>query len=64
MPIFEYQCKQCKNEFEKLVFNGEDKNISCPGCKSTDVGKKMSVSSFMGNKSSGHCATSPSKGFS
>ncbi|MDA3789601.1 MAG: zinc ribbon domain-containing protein [Desulfobacula sp.] len=64
MPIFEYQCNQCKKEFEKLVFTGEDKNISCPECKSKDVGKKMSVSSFMGSNSLGKCATSSSKGFS
>jgi putative FmdB family regulatory protein len=40
MPIFEYECNQCKKEFEKLVFAGEDKNISCPECKSVDVVKK------------------------
>ena len=63
MPIFEYKCNQCKKEFEKLVFAGEDKNISCPECKSLDVVKKMSATSFMGN-SMGSCSTSPSKGFS
>ncbi len=63
MPIFEYTCNQCKKEFEKLVFAGEDKNISCPGCNSKDVTKKMSAASFMGN-SMGKCATSSPKGFS
>ncbi|MBT7260993.1 MAG: zinc ribbon domain-containing protein [Desulfobacula sp.] len=64
MPIFEYQCNQCEKEFEKLVFIGEDKNISCPDCKSEDVEKKMSVSSFMGSSSLGKCATSSPKDFS
>ncbi len=64
MPIFEYQCTQCKKEFEKLVFSGEDKNISCPECKSKDARKKMSVSSFMENNSLGKCATSSPKDFS
>ncbi len=66
MPIFEYKCNQCKKEFEKLVFSGEDKDIFCPECKSKDVGKKMSASSFMGSSSLGTCATSSSSstGFS
>lgn len=64
MPIFEYKCNQCKKDFEKLVFAGEDKNISCPDCTSKDVDKKMSVSSFMGSNSLGKCATSSPKGFS
>ncbi len=64
MPIFEYKCNQCKKDFEKLVFAGEDKNISCPDCTSKDVDKKMSASSFMGSNSLGKCATSSPKGFS
>lgn len=63
MPIFEYTCKNCKKDFEKLVFAGEDKNISCPECKSREVAKKMSATSFMGN-SLGKCATGSPKGFS
>ncbi|MBU8848097.1 MAG: zinc ribbon domain-containing protein [Desulfobacterales bacterium] len=63
MPIFEYKCSQCKKEFEKLVFAGEENNISCPECKSLKVDKKMSITSFMGN-SMGKCAASSPKGFS
>lgn len=63
MPIFEYQCRQCEKEFERLVFAGEDKKVFCPVCKSPDVDKKMSASSFMGS-SMGKCATPPGKGFS
>ncbi|MCF6248166.1 MAG: zinc ribbon domain-containing protein [Desulfobacula sp.] len=63
MPIFEYKCNQCEKDFERLVFSGEEKNITCPGCKSQDVIKKMSASSFMGS-SIGKCATSSPKGFS
>jgi putative FmdB family regulatory protein len=62
MPIFEYKCKKCEKEFERLVFAGEEKNISCPDCNSLDVIKKMSVSSFMGNI--GNCAADSPKGFS
>lgn len=45
MPIYEYQCKKCENEFEKLVFNSSDK-ISCPKCKSVKVTRVMSAFAF------------------
>jgi putative FmdB family regulatory protein len=37
MPIFEYKCKQCGKDFERLVFPGEEKGVSCPECKNKDV---------------------------
>ncbi len=60
MPIYEYKCKQCENDFERLVFSGEEENVSCPQCKSKDVNKRMSVTSFMGT-SIGTCAAGPAK---
>jgi len=30
MPIFEYACKDCGTNFEKLVRNGTE--VTCPGC--------------------------------
>ncbi|HDH00697.1 MAG TPA: zinc ribbon domain-containing protein, partial [Nitrospirae bacterium] len=33
MPIFEYTCQDCKNEFEKLV-SGTNPEVSCPKCSS------------------------------
>lgn len=41
MPIFEYICKDCKKEFEALVF-GRDK-ASCPKCKSKNLIPQLSV---------------------
>ena len=65
MPIYEYKCNKCENEFEKLVFAGDDNEISCPDCKSQEISKKMSAVSFMGGNSLGQCATgAPSAGFS
>lgn len=63
MPIFEFKCNQCDTDFERLVFAGEEKNVSCPECKTKDVIKKMSAASFMGT-SMGTCAAGPPKGFS
>ena len=63
MPIFEYQCQSCKKEFEKLVFSGEEEGIQCPDCRSREIRKKMSATSFMG-PSIGTCASPSSRGFS
>lgn len=63
MPIFEYQCDQCNEIFEKLVFKSEEDEIRCPKCKSADIRKKMSATSFMGS-SLGTCASGAPKGFS
>jgi putative FmdB family regulatory protein len=41
MPIFEYVCKRCKNQFEELVF-GQDEVAVCPSCGSTKTQKLMS----------------------
>jgi putative FmdB family regulatory protein len=40
MPIYEYLCKDCDQEFEELVF-GEQK-VSCPYCRSQKTNKLMS----------------------
>lgn len=42
MPIFEYKCNDCGNEFEELVFD-RDECPACPKCQSTKTGKLMSA---------------------
>ena len=42
MPIFEYKCSDCSEDFEKLVF-GSGTSVSCPKCGSSQVNKKFSV---------------------
>ena len=65
MPIFEYQCEACKAEFEKLVFSGDDPDITCPDCRSRQVHKKMSATSFTGSSgNAGGCAGGPARPFS
>jgi len=49
MPIYEYTCAQCGNEFEKLVFR-QTEAVNCPACTGQDVKKKFSV---FGMKSGG-----------
>jgi len=41
MPIFEYKCKECKEDFELLVRS--DTRIACPTCDSDKVVKKLSL---------------------
>jgi len=41
MPIYEYACRACGNEFETLVRASD--TPSCSGCGSPDLEKKLSV---------------------
>lgn len=41
MPIFEYACRQCGNEFETLVRASD--TPCCSRCSSEDLDKKLSV---------------------
>ena len=42
MPIFEYQCSACGNEFEMLVRNSSPAP-ECPACNGTELRKKLSA---------------------
>ena len=45
MPIYEFECLSCGKRFE-LYVQGCRINTICPVCKSNDVRKVPSVSSF------------------
>lgn len=47
MPIYEYVCIDCNNEFETLVLSSDEK-VVCPSCESTRLEKKMSCFSSSG----------------
>ena len=50
MPIYEFECNECHNTFEKLCSMKEDLSvIACEYCKAKNVKKKMS-SFASGNK--------------
>jgi putative FmdB family regulatory protein len=42
MPIFEYVCCNCQEQFEQLVFDRQAK-VACPACGSEKVDKCLSV---------------------
>jgi putative FmdB family regulatory protein len=43
MPIYEYRCTACSNEFERLVRPGDVP--ACPACSATDLERLLSLSS-------------------
>jgi putative FmdB family regulatory protein len=35
MPIYEYRCRQCSHQFERLVRHGEQ--VTCPECSCPEL---------------------------
>ena len=51
MPIFEYHCESCNQDFECLVFGNEKPD--CPKCQSPKVCRLMSACAFVSKGSGG-----------
>ena len=51
MPIFEYKCEPCGEEFELIVFPSTV--IECPKCGNRDVKKKLSIFGMSGVENPG-----------
>jgi putative FmdB family regulatory protein len=47
MPIFEFRCRQCANQFEALVRGTT--TAACPSCQSDDVEKLLSSFAVSGD---------------
>jgi putative FmdB family regulatory protein len=44
MPIYEFECVDCKHTFEKLFLSMvKEQTIHCPDCQSAEVRKKISL---------------------
>ena len=65
MPIYEYKCKDCDEEFEALVFRS-DETVPCPSCKCEDIKRLMSACGFKtgGTSDAGADYSAPSSGSS
>ncbi|MFH0844897.1 MAG: zinc ribbon domain-containing protein [Pseudomonadota bacterium] len=59
MPIYEYKCGKCDNDFETLVL-GSDDDITCPECHGRKVKRMMSSCNF--KSSGGYSPSSASSG--
>jgi putative FmdB family regulatory protein len=45
MPIYEFECCDCCEKFETLVFR-TDESVNCPKCSSANAQRVMSVFGF------------------
>lgn len=52
MPIFDYVCQDCGNQFE-LWIRKKDETAVCPECESEDVERQFSVPQVHGDTSHG-----------
>lgn len=44
MPVYEYHCDACDNDFEvRRSFKEADTETTCPECESEDVTRKLSL---------------------
>lgn len=59
MPIYEFDCHDCGDQFEALVFSiNKVQNVTCPQCESGNVKKKVSTFSVKGRSGSLDSASS------
>lgn len=60
MPIFEYRCNKCGNQFEELLLTSIERRIPCPKCGNEDTEKIPSVIGGISvvSKSSYNCPSS------
>ncbi len=49
MPIFEFECKKCKHQFEELVLSSNESAPKCPKCQHKRVSKLISAASVRPN---------------
>jgi len=58
MPIYEFVCEECREEFEKFVISASYANqVKCPKCGSEKVTKKISACAIGGDSGSGASCT-------
>jgi putative FmdB family regulatory protein len=64
MPIYEYKCNGCGNNFEKLVSASSQTDVMCEKCGSSQVDKLMSVVGGiqMGGGKDANCPAAPACG--
>jgi putative FmdB family regulatory protein len=55
MPIYEYHCEACQQDFECLVL-GSDTPV-CPKCNGENVNRLMSICGFVSKSGGGETVT-------
>ena len=63
MPIYEYRCESCGEEFEELVrLDTPDEEIECPACAQHTVKRRLSTFAVGGGVRLGTATSSSSAG--
>ena len=52
VPLYEYECQECRSRFEKLVFNKETE-IVCSACGSPKISQQLSTFAVVGSPQGG-----------
>ncbi len=61
MPLYEFLCTDCGNEFEKMVSYAEaNQRPTCPNCQGQDTHKKISKIASLGFSAGGSLGSSSS----
>lgn len=64
MPIYEYRCRKCGKQFEKLVrVTTPDEEVDCPSCGVKEAERMLSLFAAFGGGAGGGCATGSGSGF-
>jgi putative FmdB family regulatory protein len=61
MPIYEYKCTDCNEEFEALVFGSND-DVACPSCDGMKLDRLMSAFGFKSGSNDSFTASGGSSG--
>ncbi|MCH8285389.1 zinc ribbon domain-containing protein [candidate division KSB1 bacterium] len=67
MPMYEFKCGECGQEFEDLVFssNYSPEDIKCPACSASKPERKISAAAVgvSSRSNGGSCSSGYSSGF-
>ncbi len=55
MPIYEFTCSDCGEQFSEIRRMGEDRGVPCPQCKSINTKKMISTFASISSSSSPGC---------
>jgi putative FmdB family regulatory protein len=64
MPIYEYECRQCRHCFERLVLTSDEVVADCPQCGSHQVNQLISCTRVISEGFASACGTGSSGKFS
>lgn len=62
MPIFEFHCKECRNDFKTLRRLERLSEVSCPSCGTEKVIRMLSVTAQSNSGSDSEVCAMPSGG--